>query len=434
MLSKSANIIFGCMLLFFNTVLHAESSFTTGGHTTDTQSITQSINLQEAISKTFEHNPVLRTFSYALKAQAGRQLQAGLATSPEMSFIVEDAIGSGDFKGTDKAQATLGIAWVLEGEIRQGYMDVARAGTSSLTTQANIERLDAAAETARLYIISLANQARRSNAIKTLDLAKQTVFAVQKRVAAGKSPEAELARAQAELARQQLGLEDIEHELSSAIRLLAAQWGETQPGFVQVEGNIFSLPTIHTFEALKAQLEQSPDFTRLMSDKRLMQAQLKLAESQSSPEWRVNLGIRHFQTTRDQALVAGISIPFGERSRNTGRIIEARENLSQTLAQQDELRVRIETTLFVLSQKLQHSLHRVDAYRKQIIPRLEKALKQTRRAYDLGRYSYLEWRSVQVDLLEARTSLVEASIDAHLKVIEIERLTGVRMTRPVSKS
>ncbi|MEE9493723.1 MAG: TolC family protein [Gammaproteobacteria bacterium] len=432
MLFKSTLRVCGCLLLLFNTALWAEPGFNPDGHSTGIQSI----NLHDAISKTFEHNPALRAFSHALKAQDGRQLQASLAASPEVSFVIEDALGSGDFKEFDNAQATLGIAWVLEGGIRQGYRDVARAGASSVSIQATIKRLDAAAETARLYIVCLANQARLHNAVKTVELAKETVFAVRKRVAAGKAPDAELARAQAELARRQLAHEDIDHELRSAIRLLAAQWGETQPDFTQVAGNIFSLPAavaFKTLKTLKTQLEHSPGFTRLMSEKRLMQAQLKLAESQSKPAWRVNLGVRHFEMTNDQALVAGFSIPFGERSRNSGNIIEARENLSQTQVQADALKVHFETMLYVLSEELQHSLHRIDAYRGDIVPQLEKALKETRRAYNLGRYGYLEWRSVQADLLDARSALVESSIDAHLKVIEIERLTGVPMEKLVAQ-
>ena len=429
MLSKSSIILFAGMLLFFNTVLQAETNFNTD---------VNSISLRDAVNKTFEHNPQLRSFNYALKAQRGRQFQAGLAASPELSFAVEDALGSGELKGTDNAQATLRIGWVLEGDIRQGYIDVSNADMHSLNAEAKAKRLDAAAETARLYLICLANQARMSNAVETVELAKETVTAVKKRVIAGKAPEAELARAKAEVSRRQLEQEDIIHELSSAIRLLAAQWGVTRPSFTQVEGDIFSLPVTMSYEALTAQLKQSPEFIRLLSDKRLKQAQLKLAKSQSDSEWRVNLGVRHFETTNDQALVAGITIPFGERSRNTGRITEARENLSQIDVREGELRVRYETTLYVLSQEMQHSLHRLNTYRNNIIPQLEKALKETRRAYKLGRYSYLEWRSVQSDLLQARSALVEASIDAHLKVIEIERLTGMSMsqhsTLPTNKS
>ena len=428
MLSKSVSNFLICLGLCFSTspnaVMGAESNLNSESHT---------INLRDAIAKTFEHNPSLRTFNYQLKAQGGRELQAGMSASPEVSFLLEDALGTGVFEGTDNAQATLSIGWVLEGETRQGYKDVARAGTLSLTAESNLKRLDAAAETARLYLICLANQSRLINAEKTVDLAKKTVFAVKKRVAAGKTPDAELSRARAEAARRELEHEDIEHELSSAIHLLAAQWGVIDPVFTRVEGSLSTLPVITSFEVLKKQLEQSPEFTRLLSDKRLKQAELKLAESQSGSNWRVNLGVSHFETFNDQALVAGITIPFGERSRNTGRITEARENLSQSTAKEDELRVRFETSLYVLYQELQHSMHRMGAYRSDIIPQLESALKETNKAYDLGRYSYFEWRSVQADLLDARSSLVEDSIAAHLKVIEIERLTGVSMIQPTTK-
>ena len=111
-------------------------------------------------------------------------------------------------------------------------------------------RLDAAAETARLYLICLANQSRLINAEKTMDLAKKTVFAVKKRVAAGKTPDAELSRARAEAARRELVHEDVEHELSSAIHLLAAQWGDVDPVFTRVEGSLSTLPVITSFEVL----------------------------------------------------------------------------------------------------------------------------------------------------------------------------------------
>ena len=425
MLSKTKILLIGSMLMLFSSFLHAETSTSKDRFSADVSSI----NLRDAINKTFEHNPTLKSFNYQLKAQQALQLQASMAASPELAFIVEDVLGTGNFNGVKKAQATLSISWVVEGNIRQGYKDEARANTLSFASEANIKRLDAAAETARLYLVCLANQARLINADKTYELANETVAAVSKRVLAGKSPEAELARAKAERARKRLDREELEHRLHSTIRLLAAQWGETNPEFSSVSGDVFSLPTPLSFETLKSRILQNPDFLRLLSDKRLKQAQLTLMEKQSKREWRVYLGFRQIEFTNDQTLVAGIRIPFGERARNAGNIASAREKLSQNQALQDGLRVRVETTLFVLSQDLQHSLHRIDAYRKQIIPLLEAALKQTRRAYDLGRYSYLELRSVQAELLNARTALIEDSVDAHLTVIEIERLTGVSMIK-----
>lgn len=392
----------------------------------------RSISLHEAVTKTLTNNPDLRAFDYQIKAQEGRVQQAELAPSPELNFELEDALGTGDHTGLSSAQATISIGWVLERGLRQHYIDAARAGSSLFSVEADIKKLDAAAETARRYLVSLAFQARMVNADKTVQLAGETIEAVRKRVKAGKTPEAELSRAQAELARRKLEREDIEHELVSANRRLAAQWGETVLNFSRVEGDIIDLPKVASFETLQSHLQQNPEFARLLSDKRLKKAELQLAQARNKPSWQVNAGIRHIGSSDDVAFVTGITIPFGERTRNPGRIAEASANLDKLDLEENAARVRIETTLYVLYEKLQHSLHVIDSVRNEIIPPLEQALTETRRAYNLGRYSYLEWRSVQAELLGAHDALIEASIDAHRNIIEIERLTGVRIAQPTT--
>ncbi|HEB63318.1 MAG TPA: TolC family protein [Gammaproteobacteria bacterium] len=391
---------------------------------------TDTISLREAVTKTIEHNPDLQAFEYRLKAQQGRILQAGLAPSPELNLELEDVLGTGVNKGMDSAQATLSIGWVLERGVRQRYIDTAHAESSLVKVEADIKQLDVAAETARRYLVSLAYQARELNADKIVQLAEETIKSVSKRVKAGKAPEAELYRAQAELARRKLEREEIEHELRSANRRLAAQWGETTLTFARVEGEITDLPQVVSFEMLKSQLPQSPEFARLLSDQLLRKAELQLALAQEKPNWRANAGIRHTNNGNDQAFVAGISIPFGKNTRNPGRIAEARANLVKTDIEEQATRIRIETALYVIYEKLQHSLHVINTVRDEIIPPLEQALTETRRAYNLGRYSYLALRSVQAELLNAHNALIEASIDAHRNIIEIERLTGVPLTKP----
>ena len=388
------------------------------------------ISLKDAVTKTLATNPQLRSFGYEVKAQQARVQQAGLAPSPELTVALEDALGTGEHTGLDNAQATFSIGWVLERGVRQYVVDSARAGSSLLSVDADIQQLDAAAETARRYLVSLAFQARRVNADKTVELAEETIAAVQKRVKAGKTPEAELSRAQAELARRKLEREDIEHELVSANRRLAAQWGALSLSFSRVEGAITQLPEVASFETLRTRLENNPEFARLLSDQRLKKAELALAKAKNKPNWRVDAGVRLIGSSDDVAFVTGITIPFGERTRNPGRIAEASANYQKIDSVETEVRVRMETALFVLHEELQHSLHVIGIVRNDIIPPLEKALIETRRAYTLGRYSYLEWRSVQAELLDAHDALIEASFAAYSNIIEIERLTGVQIALP----
>jgi cobalt-zinc-cadmium efflux system outer membrane protein len=86
--------------------------------------------------------------------------------------------------------------------------------------------------------------------------------------------------------------------------------------------------------------------------------------------------------------------------------------------------------LFALYEELQHSLHRAITLRDQILPRVEVALVETQRAFELGRYSYFELRAAQDDALRARTEATVALIDAHRNVIEIEALTGAALSSP----
>lgn len=389
----------------------------------------QSISLDEAIAKTIASNPELLAFGYQLEAAQGRVQQADLAPVPVLGVSVEDAIGTGDFQGIDSAETTISLAWVFERGVREYRVTAAQASVSLFGIEAEILRVDIAAETAQRFLSVLAIHARAVTAGEAARLAGETVSAVQRRVEAGRTPQADLARAEAERAFAKLAQEDIEHELAIARHRLAAQWGQTKPEFTSVRGDLFALPDAKPFESLRKQVEQNPEMARYLSMQRLGEAELRLAEAQRKPPWQTRIGVRRFDLTNDYALVAGITIPLAARNRNQGRIAEARALIEQTRAGAAAARIRIETNLFVLYEELRHSLHSANVLRSEVVPRLESALAETRAAYELGRYSYLEWRAVQAEHLEARRELIEASINAHRHVIEIERLTGVRLAR-----
>ncbi len=91
--------------------------------------------------------------------------------------------------------------------------------------------------------------------------------------------------------------------------------------------------------------------------------------------------------------------------------------------------IGLQTQLLAIYLDLEHSLHRANTLNHSVIPRYEEALAQILRAYELGSASYLERLQVQEELLAARSDLAETSIQAHLDIIEIERITGVRIAQ-----
>ena len=384
----------------------------------------QTLGLREALAKALEHNKELAAFDYRLEEQVGRVQQAGLISNPELGLVVEDATGSGIYDGFDRAQTTLSLEWVLERKLRGLRVEVAQTRSASLISDAEILRLDIAAETALRFLSSLADQSLLVSASDAVVLAENTVVAVKRRVEAGKAPSLELIRAEAELATAQLARGDVAHELSSSYRRLAAQWGETEPAFSRVAGDLLALPVPRPFDRIVTRIEQNPQIARLLSEERIAKASQRLAKARRRPSLRPVVGVRHYGATDDVAITAGLRVPLPLFNRNQGEIAETRAALARTRADAEAARVRVHTAIFEVYQELQHHLHRAETLRDEIIPRLAVALEETRRGYEQGRYSYFELRSIQADLLAARSALMEDSVGAHRRVISLERLTG----------
>ena len=398
-------------------------------HAADT-SLSSVIDLSESITHTLSDNPALKAFGVEMQVQEARELQAGIRPKPELFVELENVLGTDQYQALDSAQTSFNITWILERGVRERRIDAARAGVSVIASETTIKRLDAVAETARRYLMCLELQARMTNAEEGIRLAENNIDAIEARITAGSAPAAELARARAELARRQLVVEDIEHELLSAYYRLGAQWGETEPSFSRVSGNIFDRPEVDSFEMLKARLEQTPDLEKFISQQRLQEAQLRLEEARNRQSWTIMTGIRQIEQTGDQALVAGFTMPLGRQNSNRGRVEEVRADLARTALESEAERVRLETELFVFYQELRHSLQLTEALSSNIIPLYEEALTETVNAYEQGRYNYSELNAAQTELLAVREYFIESSISIFAQLIEVERLTGVQVEVP----
>lgn len=393
----------------------------------------EEITLEQAIINTITQNPELQAFGYELRAQDGVILQAGLSPKPELTVTVEDVLGTGVAQALSGAQTTASISWVLEGQLRQRRIDAARTGSLVLASEAEVMRLDAAAQTARYYTQALAHQARLQLAEQSIALAEDSVSRIGQRVDAGTSPRSDLARARAELSMRELMEEDLHHELVGFYHRIAAQWGMLEPDFSRVQGDLMNLPAVEAYPTLEARIEQNPDLTRFLSEQRLYESTLLLEQAKRNSLWRFNAGVRRIESSSDMGFVAGVTIPLNRGNQNQGRIEEARVRLAQSSVRQEAERIQMKLSLFLFHQELEHSLHIAESLRSDVIPEYELALSEVRRAYELGSSSYMEWLQVQSDLLAAREQLLEASVLAHQNMIEIERLTGVRITQSASE-
>lgn len=395
------------------------------------------VDLRSAITKTISMHVELKSFINQAEVYAGYAQQAGVQSIPLIAFSIEDALGTGDHSGFKSAQSTLSISWLLDGELVKRKMATAKQYGSTIVLEREIKALDLAAQTARYFIQVLVNKERLKLAKINLMQANHSLKAVAKRVKAGKSSLVDKLKSQAEVAKRELVVEDLTHEVDASKFQLFAQWTQKNSGNfdnqqhkeIKVIGSLLSLPLSDNsdFNSLFSKLTQTPSVNLFATKQRIAQSEIELARIETKPLWQFSTGLRRYETTDDFGLVAGVSIPFGETNQNQGKIKALRASKSQLATESLALVHKLNTQLYVLIDKMKHSQHVIDASTVKIIPVLEQAFEEADKAYKVGMYSYTEWMNTQQELLNAQSDLIGAYQNAHLNNIEIERLTGASL-------
>ncbi|MBN8431578.1 TolC family protein [Microbulbifer salipaludis] len=385
------------------------------------------LTFEQAVMQSLQSHLELAGYSYQLESANAQAAQAAVGPRPELRLQVEDVAGTGDFNGVESAQTTLGITWLFQSNVIDKRVEAARIQTSVIETQRQVLELDVAANTARYFLQAMAQQERMVLAMDAVEQAQEALVDIRRQVSVGKVPQADASRAEAELERRRLAVEDIGHELQVSRHRLAAQWGERTPGFGAVDGSLSAPVPAIDIARLRSEVSGNPNLAVFLSRERVAEAEIALARAEAGIQWKIDAGIRRLESVDDYSLVAGVSIPLGRRDRNKNKVAALMAEQNRYRAERDAKALEMETQVYVMAQELLHSRHVAEALEVKIIPSLQRALTDTRSAYRQGKYSYYELAAAQQDLIEARLSYLETQYRAHLNLIEIEKLTGLSL-------
>ena len=383
------------------------------------------LTLRDALALALMENPDLAPFAWQARVNEARVLQAGLRINPELGLEVEDVLGTGDFQGFREAQTTLQLSQVIElGGKRAARTEVASQARGITRSEYELKRVEVLGDVTQRFIQVVANQHALDLALTNRQMAEDALRTVQERVTAGKGSALEERKAQVALARGDLLVEGAHHELNAARKKLAASWRSTRPVFEKAEADLFARKPIPAFEEFARRISKSPEIARWVSEKKLRQAEIKLADAQRVPSVAVGGGIRHLAGPDDVAFVFGFSMPLQLFDRNQGGAAEARALLGRTEAEQKAAEVRLGMVLLGLYEEMAHDAHIMEGLQKEILPKAEDALAISRDGFALGRFSYLEVLDAQRTIFDVKQEYIQAATAYHQFLVEMERLTG----------
>jgi cobalt-zinc-cadmium efflux system outer membrane protein len=385
----------------------------------------ETLTLDDAIARVARLHPDLRLFGARTEVLLAERDAAILRPLLSAGVEVENALGTGDARGFSTAELALTLAGVLE---RGGKLDarrtLAQARIDALSVQREAQRLDLLAEVARRYLVVTAAQAHHGIAAQDIAQRRRTFAAARQRLQAGASPESVVLTAQAALARAEMTLARAAQQQDAARQHLAALWGEREPRFAVSSGDPLTLPAIDDMQALAALLEGTPELAQFADEHRLREARLRLARSTATPDLDWQVGVRRLQESGDVALTGSVSLPLGSARRAGPEIRAAEADLVALAIERESRDIALYATLADAHGRYRVSQLEVQRVRDDVLPRLMRAEQAAERAYRAGAISYLEWAQLQSETTSTRRQQLDAALEAHRALIELQRLTG----------
>ncbi|MBU2885685.1 TolC family protein [Gilvimarinus agarilyticus] len=388
------------------------------------------LTLQDALTRTLTHNPALYQYRFHKAALLASKQNDALSPALAVELNVENIAGTGAKQGVQEAETTLALSSMIElGGKQQARLTYADARIRHAQYQHQATSLDVLAQLTTHYIESLATQANRELAQRSLDFTHSLLDTMSVRAQRGATPEAEVLRAKAAVARADMQLTALQRKFERQKIQLARYWGETQTPFQRLDGSLFEFGASEPFAELYQRAQRSPALQVFASEKRLQEAQLSLAHADQRSDLTWRLGVKHFAATDDAALTAGVSMPLFANQRGSTQVKAAQAKRDAIDYAETDQRLRLHAQLFNAYSLRQQGIDNATKMAEVVIPALEQALELTQTAYDNGRYQYQDLMAAREELLAARQARIDAATTALVSQALIEQLTGAPFTQ-----
>jgi cobalt-zinc-cadmium efflux system outer membrane protein len=372
------------------------------------------LSLDQALEMAESLQPQLAEAKAMVEAAEGRARQAGTFPNPEAIVGAQQIPFNGNAPNEKEYVAGVGQtiplsrrlskarqAELLDREVRARGLEVKRRDIR--------KRVHSAFATAlyqeKAYLAQTEIQQNAQKAVAT----------TQARVEAGDALREDLARVEMEVARAKVELKRAESLREQALVTLASAMGDATLTVKSLAGTLDATFEIPTLESLAANLTAQPESAQAEADIRARNARVDVATAERIPDVKVELLYHRLESSQQNTMDVGLSIPLPLFNRNQGRLREARAEVAAAEARsrmtQNELTTRLRESHLQLTAALANS----GTLKTEILSRAETVLKGAEARYAAGDISLAEilpvrrdWAAVQLSYLESLRDVMQA--------------------------
>jgi outer membrane protein, heavy metal efflux system len=367
----------------------------------------ENLSLDQAIAIAEEMHPDIAEARALVQAAEGQAQQAGSRPNPELIGRVEaapfrgDTIGQADYLAGAAQIVPLGRR--LSQARRVETLERDRWLRAVESRRLEVHRAVHGAFAAALY------QERAANAQSALrDAADRTVDLARARLAAGDATPDLLARAELESARVRREWQRCVALQEQALASLAAALGQRGIRIVSLAGELEATLEIPTLQSITHDLAQHPAMAEAQADVAAYRARVDLARANRIPDLRVEALYRRVESSRQDAVDLGVSVPLPLFDRNQGRIRVAQAELEAAEARSRSTAVALDRRVRELHTRLQAALLDSQVLRADVLPRMQGVLRAYEARFDAGDIALLELLAVRRESAEVQMEFLES--------------------------
>lgn len=400
------------------------SSFVSATETTEPA---KRLTLQDALNLALNANPEIAVVLREREATQGMKLQATIRPNPSLSASVQDT-------RNDTRQIFLQLNQEIElGNKRDARIEAADTFYSKADAQIDNKKADIHANVIAAFYAVLASQERLSLAKSSLEVADLALDAATKRVKAGKSSPVEETKSKIAKSGAQIELSQAISQLATNRKKLSALWGNQAPLFEGVDGEVTIIPETTSLSELNETLDNAPAIKLARLEVISREALTKVERSKITPNITISAGVVNNQEVGLNQALLGLTVPIPIFDRNQGNLQEA---MSRTYKAQDELvalKNQLSTNLLSEYERLNSARQASEFLRMEILPGAQSAFDSANKGFSAGKFNFLDVLDAQRTLFQSKSQYIQALLEAHQAVAEIERILGDVFNHQVTK-
>lgn len=385
------------------------------------------LSLSDSLNLAFKANPDIAVAIREREAIVGTKVQAATRPNPFVSTSIQDTRSA-------TRQTFLQLNQEIElGDKRTARMEAADAFYSKADAELATKKAEIHANVVAAFYELLVAQERVTLAKSSVKIAELALDAASKRVRAGKSSPVEQTKSTVAAATAKIELVQATTQLSNSRKRLAALWGDDAPSFERATGEVTRIPELSSLNQLQQLIDGSPSIKLAKLEINTREAVTKIERSKAVPNITISAGVVNNQELGLNQALLGLSIPIPVFDRNQGNVQEA---VSRKYKAEDELvaiKNRIQTNLATQYERLNAARQATLSLQTEILPNAQSAFDAANRGFSLGKFNFLDVLDAQRTLYLAKSQYINALLDAHQSIAEIERTLGEVVDHQVTK-